>query len=244
MYGGGRQSARIAVLVCQGKLPVPDFTIIADTGHEKETTWAYLDKYVQPAYPRSIHRIKASEFATVGLYRNTAAGDSYLLIPAFTRGEDGKLGKLETYCSNEWKARVCDRWLKRAVGLKQWVTWIGFASDEPKRFNSKRKAMGDAVYFPLVDTVPTAKDECAKKVMEYGWPEPVHSACYMCPLQDDDDRLDNTPADHQRAIEFDAALREKDPNVFIHRSLKPYSEVVLIPSGEHKEPCDSGLCML
>src|SRR5882672_1533004 len=118
MYGGGRQSICIAALIIEGKLPVPDFTVIADTGRDKETTWAYLEQHVQPEYPRSIHRISKATFATVDLYRHTEAGETYLLIPAFTKGENGEQGKLETFCSNEWKSRVCDRWLKRVCGIK------------------------------------------------------------------------------------------------------------------------------
>lgn len=239
MYGGGRQSIYICALIIQGKLPIPDFTIIADTGREKETTWNYLRDFVQPNYPRTIHRVLKEQFATVDLWGGKDK-DS-LLIPAFTLPD----GKLETFCSNEWKERVCSRFLKKTVGLKKWVTWIGFSVDEPLRYNRRRKALGDSVWFPLVDGVPTTKQGCVDGVEAHGWPKPIHSACWMCPLQDDNDRLSNTPADHQRAIDFDADLRLKDSNVFIHRSRVPYSEVVLVRSvKKEKDACDSGLCMI
>ena len=47
--GGGTQSAAIAVLILQGKLPRPDLAVIADTEREKASTWAYMDEYTQPA---------------------------------------------------------------------------------------------------------------------------------------------------------------------------------------------------
>jgi len=244
MYGGGRQSIFICTLIINKKIPTPDYTIIADTGREKETTWQYLDSYVMPEYPAKIHIVSKEKFATVDLWGGKDK-DS-LLIPAFTN-IGGNLGKLETFCSNEWKARVCDRFLKKEMGVKDWVSWIGFSVDEPKRYKAKRRSMGDSVWFPLVDGVPTTKQGCIDGVLNHGWPKPIHSACWMCPLQDDDDRLNNTPSDHQKAIQFDAELRKKDPNVFIHRSLKPYSEVALErkPAGERDIlPCDSGLCML
>jgi hypothetical protein len=238
MYGGGRQSISIAVLIIQGRIPKPDYAIIADTGREKSTTWAYLEKWVQPAYPDTIHRIFKDDFATVDLWGGKDK-DS-LLIPAFTLPS----GKLETFCSNEWKARVCDRWLKRVAGVKKYQPWIGFSIDEPKRWKKKKELQGDGIYFPLVETVPTTKAECAKIVTDFGWPEPIHSACWMCPLQDDFDFSNNTYEDQIKAKEFDRQLRLKDPNVFIHRSRVPYSDVVLNPARHEKEPCDSGLCML
>lgn len=221
-------------------MPKPDYAIIADTEREKSTTWTYLKKWVQPAYPSTIHRIQKSDFATVDLWGGRDK-DS-LLIPAFTLPN----GKLETFCSNEWKARVCDRWLKRIAGVQKYQPWIGFSIDEPKRWKKRKELQGDAVYFPLVETVPTTKDECAQIVMDHGWPEPIHSACWMCPLQDDFDFYNNTPEDNEKAKEFDAQLRLKDPNVYIHRSMVPYSEVKLNPARHEKEPepCDSGLCMV
>ena len=48
-YGGGTQSAAIAVLILQGKLPRPDVAVIADTGRELSTTWDYQAEVVAPA---------------------------------------------------------------------------------------------------------------------------------------------------------------------------------------------------
>lgn len=244
MYGGGRQTIAIIVLILQGKLPMPDFIVIADTGREKQTTWDYLNKFVKPVLSIPVHRIDKSKYATVDLYRETRAGDRYLLIPAFTKETNGKEGKLETYCSNEWKLRVCDRFLKREIGLRDWISWIGFSADEPKRFNAKRRSMGDKVWFPLVDGVPTTKEECVKLVMEFGWPMPRHSACWMCPLQDDGNWLDNTPDDMEKAVILEKQMQLQDPNVFLHRSLVPIGEVVFDRSKQAKEPCDSGVCMV
>lgn len=241
MYGGGRQSIATIVLIIQGKVSMPDIVCIADTGREKETTWNYLRDHVQPAFPKQIHIIKKSDFATVDLWGG--ADKDTLLIPAWTR-QSGKLGKLETFCSNEWKARVCDRWLKKVCGIKKWQTWFGFSIDEPKRWKHRKRLYGDSQYFPLVETVPTTKQGCVGIVESFGWPPPIHSACWMCPLQDDNDWLDNTPQDQQRAIDFDNNIRKIDPHVFVHHSGIPLSEVIFKRTERTKEPCDSGLCML
>lgn len=244
MYGGGRQSIATIILILQEKLPMPDFIVIADTGREKQGTWDYLDKFVQPNFPKVIHRVSKEDFATVDLYRETKAGYKYLLIPAFTKEQNGNTGKLETYCSNEWKLRVCDRFLKKEIGIKDWISWIGFSSDEPKRFNAKRRSMGDSVWFPLVDGFPLTKQGCVDLVLSFGWPMPRHSACWMCPLQDDGNWLDNTPEDQLKAQQLEAEIQKIDPNIFLHRSLVSLSDVIFDVSKQAKEPCDSGVCML
>jgi len=249
MYGGGRQSVTIACLVIEGKLPIPDVTLIADTGREKETTWHYLETYVQPKYPTKIHRVKASDWATVDLY--SGKNKDTLLIPAFTM-QSGNLGKMPTFCSNEWKARVCDRFLKKELGIRDWVSWIGFSHDEQKRITPRRRSMGDSVWFPLSDGFPMTKADCAEyPVRVFGWPMPVHSACFMCPLQDENNWRQNTPADRQRAIAFDEEMRAKDPDAFLHRAAKPIAELYATDfqvqpdqKEEGRDACESGLCML
>jgi len=47
-YGGGVQSIAILVLIAQGKLPMPELAIMADTGRERSSTWRYLEQYAEP----------------------------------------------------------------------------------------------------------------------------------------------------------------------------------------------------
>ncbi len=51
-YGGGTQSAAIAVLVLTGQLPKPDYVVMADTSREVTETWNYLRDVVQPELTR------------------------------------------------------------------------------------------------------------------------------------------------------------------------------------------------
>lgn len=237
MYGGGRQSAAIAVLIIKGQIPMPDWVCIADTGREKTTTWNYLRDVVQPAFPKQIHIIDKAQYATVDLYRNDD-----LLIPAFTN-INGGVSKLETFCSNEWKARVCDRWLKKTQRVKKFIPWIGFSFDERRRWEAKRRSMGDGVWFPLVDAVRMGKTDCVELVKSFGWPSPPGSACWMCPNQDDGDWLANTPEDMEKAAALEKELQAKDPYIFLHRSCVPIDQVKFDPRKKGKT-CDSGLCMV
>ncbi len=240
MYGGGRQSVRIATLIIDGALPVPDIICIADTGREKQSTWDYLFQVVSPAmkHIKQIHVVPKSTYARVDLWGGKDK-DS-LLIPAFSN-INGGLSKMSPFCSNEWKARVCDRWLKREMGVKDFVAWLGFSVDEKKRWERK---LSDDFYFPLVHGYPQTKQECVDGVVAFGWPQPVHSACWMCPNQSDNEWLDNSPEDQAKAIQFDKEIRLKDPNAFLHKSCLPLSEVKFVRTNKPKDPCDSGLCMI
>jgi len=47
--GGGTQSGAIAELIRLGKLPVPDFAFMTNTGRERSSTWPFVDGFIRPA---------------------------------------------------------------------------------------------------------------------------------------------------------------------------------------------------
>jgi hypothetical protein len=238
MYGGGRQSACIAALIIQGKLPRPDYAAIADTGREKSSTWNYLSKVVQPVLPFKINIVSKSEFSTVDLWGGKD-GET-LLIPAYTN-ETGQTGKLSTFCSNEWKVRVVERWLrKRDVFNHQ--SWIGFSHDEPRRWLKMKAAQGEYVRLPLVDDTPTTSEQTVEIVKEMGWPEPPHSSCWMCPNMRDVEWASLSPDEFEKACVLDEEVRLKDPHAFLHSSCLPLRQVKFIKTSEEPRPCESGVC--
>ncbi len=240
MYGGGRQSCCIAALIIQGKLPRPDYAAIADTGREKQSTWDYLKNVVQPALPFKIHIVPKSEFATVDVWGG--ADGKTLLIPAFTN-ESGSIGKLDTFCSNEWKVRVVERWLARR-DVRKYQSWIGFSLNEAKRWIRLKKSQGDYVSFPLVDAVPTNTDRAISIVEEMGWPTPKHSSCWMCPNMNDDEWADLTPEELEAACQFDEQIRLIDPNAYLHKSCVALRQVVFARGKDEARPCESGVCFV
>jgi hypothetical protein len=157
--GGGVQSAAIGALIVSGRLPKPDLAVIADTERERSSTWAYFDSVLHPALLAvgvDIVRVRKSDLATVDLWGGEK--DDTLLIPAFTQQESG--GKFSGYCSNEWKKRVIDRWL-RSQGIKCAVKWIGISLDEMRRVRS-----GKDVRYPLIFDVPMRREGCIKVVRD------------------------------------------------------------------------------
>jgi hypothetical protein len=232
----------IACLVAQGKLPRPEWVVIADTGREKSETWAYTDTYVRPLLqPLGIEiHIAGHELSTVDLY----SGNGDLLIPAYTAH-----GKLPTFCSTEWKRRVVQRFLRsRGIGPSNPTNlWIGISVDEAHR--AKPSDTGWITHqWPLLFDHPLRRAECARLVESMGLPTPPRSSCWMCPHHRDDEwrQLKATnPADFNKAVQLDTALRERDSELFLHKSRKPLAIVDLTVESEQHDmfpDCDSGMC--
>lgn len=242
-YGGGTQTAAIAVLILQGKLPKPDIAVMADTGREIQSTWDYLYTVVQPALD-SIGltvEIAAHDLSTVDVY----AHNSDLLVPVFTSQNGG--GKLPTYCSNEWKKHVIRRWL-RQQGVNDCDVWLGISTDEiermkPSELNWYRHA------YPLIEMVPTSRVNCAALVESFGWPSPPKSRCWMCPNQSPlmwADMRKQQPIEFSKAVSFEREIQERDRHVWLHKAMIPLTEAVDITDKQPSlfDGCDSGYCFV
>lgn len=251
--GGGTQSCCIAALIVQGKLPKPDYCVIADTGYENRKTWEYQDAIIVPALKSvgvEVSRISAFEWSSDG--RKGVFGKSgFLQIPAFT-DISGCMSKLPTYCSSAWKSEVVDRWLSNVCGIKRskYIKWVGFSRDEVRRIF--RMAKGDEykkglIRFPLVNDCLTTRYEAIKVVEDMGWPTPPRSRCWMCPNQSDHEwrEIRADPEMWKLACEFEDAFRLRDPHAFCHRSGVPLREVDFTEEDDlFTGKCESGGCFL
>ena len=241
-YGGGWQTVAMIVLVLRGILPRPDHIVIADTSREKSSTWDYLEEMVQPALERAGLRvaIASHDLATVDLY----SGNGDLLIPVYT-----ETGKLPTFCSNEWKQRVIQRWL-RAQGAQECNIWIGFSADEKSRVDRASGDEGKYIRtFPLFD-LGLSRADCRVIIEDYGWPLPASSACWMCPNMDDVSwhaMKRDYPADFAKAVELEKEIQEWDAAIWLHDSRRPLVEVEFDADGHSNKTsryqCSFG-CML
>lgn len=250
-YGGGVQSIAIALLVAQGTLPRPDLIVMADTSFEATETWEYTFRSVLPLLDSIGLTIEIAphELATVDDYGKN--GD--LLIPAFTA-----TGKLDTYCSSEWKKLVIRRYL-RQKGITRCVTWLGMSTDETLRLKPSDVQWQESQW-PLCDLPATAgygvrlsRVQCRHLILDAGWPEPPTSSCWKCPHRRDPQwqRLKLFyPRDFARACQFDEQMRARDPlhAVFLHQSRRPLAEVDFTRADaatlfdEEGGECQSGYC--
>lgn len=238
-YGGGQQTAAMLVMVCEGAWPRPDRIAIADTGREVETTWNFLSDHMQPYLDKHGLRVEIAprELATVDIYGKN--GD--LLLPVYTQ-----TGKLQTYCSNEWKARVVQRYL-RGQGIDRANQWIGYAFDERKRWDKPQDTGPWMRSFPLVELMVT-KADCPKIIQKAGLPVPHKSRCWMCPHQTNEEWRELPAAEFEAACKLDDEIRANDERggVFLHQSRVPLREADLTAK-DRREPdrqCGLGLCMI
>jgi len=255
-YGGGTQSAAIAVLVLRGELPQPERIVMADTSREASATWAYLEEVVGPALAKTGLEVEVAPhgLATKDLYD----GRGRPLMPLYTRGAAGEaaaVGQMRNYCSGEWKREVVRRYV-RSLGYGPEgrsargpvVNWLGISLDEVGRLSGDR-VQWMTTRWPLVFDRPTSRAGCVRLVEEFGWPRPPKSSCWCCPYRGDAqwrELRDEWPEDWARAVELEAELRERDAGLFLHRSGVPLAEAVL-GDGETDEaglPCQSGFCFV
>jgi hypothetical protein len=246
--GGGVQSTAIAALIVRGDLLKPDLAVIVDTEREKSTTWRYLDTVTAPALASvgvEIYRVPKSKYATVDLI--SSGGD--LLIPAFT-SQNGEPGKFKTYCSNEWKKRVKERWAT-GQGVKRAQTWLGFSVDEIHRAARQIEVKPGkwGVRFPLLELGMTRGD-CLALVKEMGWPVPPRSSCWMCPnMHMREWREVMAGSDRDKVIAFEREIRRHDPHVWLTDQCVPIEKADFSITnetmwGDSGAECESGLCFV
>jgi hypothetical protein len=242
-FGGGVQSAAIAVMVVKGVLPRPDLIVIADTGREAASTWRYLDDVVRPLLGEVGLDVEVAPHSLASCDLYSHGGD--LLMPAFTLG----VGRLRGWCSGEWKRDVVSRYL-RLRGVVSCVNWLGISADEARRVSKPRKAWLQ-LRFPLVELGIT-REACLAIVAAAGLPRPPRSSCWCCPHRGDAEwreLRDREPEDFARAVELDRRLRVADvelggAGVFLHRR-RVALELVDLGGGAgacDASGCDSGEC--
>lgn len=245
-YGGGTQSIVLALLVALGKLPKPDLIVMTDTSKEATETWEYTFQYVLPLLDSVGLTIELAphNLAAVDLY----ASNGDLLLPAFTA-----TGKFPTFCSDEWKKRVFRRYV-RAKGIDQCVTWLGMSTDELERVKPS-DVQWQQYHWPLVFDVPMSRVECRQFILNYGWPDPPKSSCWLCPHRRNPQwlRLKRFyPQDFAQAVAHDELVRQQDQQhaVYLHYSAIPLADVDFTQPdpptlfGEENGGCQTGYCMV
>ena len=241
-YGGGKQTVALITLILECKLPKPDLIVMADTGREVATTFEYMDKFVQPALKEIGLKVEIAshDMAYVDLY----AHNKDMLLPVFIR-TNGRIGKLPTYCSNEWKKNVIRRWLKNN-GVTDTDVWLGISTDEAERMKSSGLNWYRHIY-PLIELVPMNRSACVSQIQNFGWTVPHKSRCYMCPNQSIEawkqmKKLDN--GDFDKAVELENDVRLKDKDMYLHPMAIPLQEAVEQSELQYDmfDGCDSGYC--
>jgi hypothetical protein len=253
--GGGTQSSAIAALIIQGKMPKPDFAVIADTGRERSSTWQYLEDIVNPSLQSiglEIVRVKYSEYGSIPDHGKQwlSHNKETVLMPGFTNQVTGSVGKLSAFCSKSWKQHVVDRWLSKVKGItrSQYRKWIGFSLNECKRALSMmdgEEYTKGLIRFPLIHDIPMRRHQAILECQKIGWPTPPRSACYDCPNQKDDEWLGITQEELHMAALLEKEIQQRDPFFWLHRSCIPIDQVNFSQEPDlFERACDSGNCFV
>jgi len=243
-YGGGKQTVALVCLILKGKLPMPDIFVFADTGREVVTTFEYLAKHVQPALSEFGRKVEivGHEYSSIDLF--SSGGD--MLLPAFTR-QNNTIGKMPTFCSNEWKQRPIRRWLKER-DITDTDVWLGISLDEAERMKSSGLKWYRHVY-PLIELAPMNRQGCVNVIQSHGWPVPDKSRCWMCPNQSPQawkDLKRNQPDDFDKAVKLEDEIRTKDEHMYFHSLAVPLKNAVdqSEMQSDMFDGCDSGYCFV
>lgn len=260
-YGGGVQSTALLVLAAQGRIDYRLF-LFSNVGDDSEhpATLAYLREVAMPYAAGhgielvELHRIPRrgiSQGKVETLYgRLTREGSRSLPIPV--RMSNGAPGTRS--CTADFKIAVVGRELKRrgATAVAPATVAIGISLDEIERAKpgiDPRAPYQDRVY-PLLDFGMTRND-CRHIIEDEGLPVPSKSACYFCPLHDDETwrkQKRQEPDLFEKSSALEDLLNERrdslgKDHVYLTRHGKPLRLVVddqLTLDG--MDSCDSGWC--
>jgi hypothetical protein len=222
--GGGVQSTAIALMIVQGRLPKPDFALITDCGWEKQATFEYVNSVTMPRLAEvgvQLNVVKTTDYGENSIFDASGC----VRMPCYKRAGDGEVIRFDTHCSGRWKTAVAKRWM-REQGIARAANWIGISADESHRVHLSSLKWLEYRY-PLVD-LGISRQDCLDMIGEAGWPRPPRTSCYFCPQQDNRSwqrTKRDYPEDWLRAIETEQAIQEREPDVYLHRSLVPLPEV-------------------
>lgn len=139
-YGGGTQSAALALMSAAGDLPRLDAVVFADTQGELPETYEYAEYVEAKLAEVGIPFIRATAGNLEAALLATEPTSSNPTPPAHVLNPDGSKGKIGGYrCSFDYKRRVVTREVKKLCGGRgAWKRstvhqWLGFSVDEVGR---------------------------------------------------------------------------------------------------------------
>jgi hypothetical protein len=206
-----------------GKLSKPDYAWIVDVGWEKTATFKQVDNITAKLAEVGV---TLNVIKTVDYFDNALFDDSgFMKLPLYLK-DGGIVKKLSTHCSGKWKQQVANKWL-RSKGVDRCDTWVGISMDEKRRMKPSRLQWNQTRY-PLIE-MGIRREDCIDLIARMGWPKPEHTSCFICPNQNDFQwyalKERYRDSDWRRALEAERAIRERCPNMFLHRTCIPLEEI-------------------
>lgn len=243
--GAGVQSTVLALMACDGTLPMPDVAIFADTGWEPAHVYAHLARLTEHCAAHGLEVIKVSNGNLRAAAAAAAHSHRYASIPYYIRNPDGGDGMGRRQCTSEYKLAPIMREIRKRLGATApkyrsvprgnfCEQWIGFTIDEVQRIGGKYPKYTRATY-PLIDLRMTRQD-CIAWLTERGW-SAEKSACIGCPYHGNSEwraLKAERPDEWADAVEMDRLIRKGGSRgaplrgeAFLHRQRVPLDLVDL-----------------
>lgn len=246
--GAGVQSTTMALMAAHGELtPMPDCAIFADTRWEPKAVYDHLAWLMSPnILPFPVHVISSGNIRSDLTSREPGHFPS---VPFFMVDAQGNQNMARQQCTLQYKIRPIRRKLRElldAVGVHKLPKdsvefWIGITTDEAMRMKPSGRAW-QVHRWPLIERRMNRND-CLRWMERQSYPTPPKSSCIGCPFNGDQRwrQLRDNPKEWADAVAVDAALRDsrtsrfasQQNKQFMHRSLKPLSEVDLSTAEDH-----------
>ena len=249
--GWGVQSWALAAMSALGELPPVDVAIHADTGWERSETLAFAKRWTPWLESRGVRVVTLhSKGQCVEPRLNTLAVN----IPVFTAYPDGtESGQMRRQCTHDWKMAPIRRWLQANRNKQPIEMWLGITRDEIGRVKPSGVKYIENVY-PFIDAdPPMSRIDVLHWLATHDLEAPVKSGCFICPFHSRATWRDiqrNGNGNWQRALEVDAAIRDKRPGYvcYLSPARKPLAECDFSAPEDHGqmlmwEEC-SGMCFV
>ena len=233
--GAGVQSSTLALMIEKGEIPMVDAAIFADTQAESQDTYKFLawlkTKLTYPVY-----------IISKGNLTEHLLNTDYPIAPFWSQNMiTGKKELMKRQCTSNYKIQPIIQEIRRLLGLKKRERvkkdttvelLMGISKDEIFRMKPNRMPYIKNI-FPLIDK-NLRRQNCINWFKKYYDKTPPRSACIYCPFHNDNHfkKLKETNSKEWSAIvEFDKKIRnnnrDKNRQVFIHKSCTPIDEVDL-----------------
>ena len=235
--GAGVQSSTMALMAAAGEItPMPKCAIFADTQAEPKSVYTWLD-WLEKQLPFPVRRVTGGNLSEISTSPRTSkkTGLKYLphAIPAYVLNTDGTGGSLLRQCTDKHKLTPIRRAVDSERRGRDAIVWIGISTDEILRMKESIRR-GTIHRWPLIE-LKMSRYGCKEWMLKHGYPAPPRSACSFCPYHSDSEwrRLrENEPDAFASSIAYEISLQKAFKQAtrltgipFLHRSLKPLSEV-------------------
>lgn len=221
--GAGVQSSTMALMAAQGLLNFePRFAVFADTQDEPDEVYDWLAtlKRLLPFKVVTTTRSKLSD--------NLFLWD-FSQIPCFSRNPQGDPAKGKRQCTKHWKIVPMYRAMRQETATTRkplpvghFKVAVGISTDEASRMKPSRdRAVQN--FWPLIDK-SMSRTGCRAWLSANGGFAPPKSACFYCPLKDNDEwaRTAENPRLWPKVLEIDKRLNARGE--YLHSSCVPMSE--------------------